>query len=197
MRAADLTQRQYRVLAYMFEHFRSKGRPPSFREICQRFGFASTGTVRTYFDAFQRKGYVKRTGKAVQLNLERVWQLFGIPIIGKVAAGKPILAEENFERALTPDDLFPKEKGVFALRIKGDSMRDAGVLDGDLVIVREQETAKPGEIVVAILGDEATVKRLVREKGREYLVPANPAYPKLPLDGWRVVGRVIQVVRKL
>ncbi len=197
MKASDLTAKQYRVLAYLFDHIKGKGRPPSFREICRKFNFASTGTARTYLEALQKKGYLKRTGKAVQLIQEKVWQLFGIPVIGRVAAGKPILAEENFERALTPDDLFPKEKGIFALKVKGDSMRDAGIIEGDLVIVREQDTAVNGEIIVAILDNEATVKRFVRERGKEYLEPANPEYSRLARDGWRIVGKVIQVVRKL
>jgi repressor LexA len=121
----------------------------------------------------------------------------GIPLLGRVAAGRPLLAEENLDGTLDiPAAVATGRAGVFALRVQGDSMRDAGILDGDSVVVRKQETARSGEIVVALVGGEATVKRL-RHAGRHaFLDPANPAYKPIPVEGEaRVVGRVIGVWR--
>jgi len=127
----------------------------------------------------------------------KVWDLFGIPLIGRVAAGRPILAQENYEGTLKPEDIYPRGDGIFALRVQGDSMRDAGILDGDWVFVRHQEDADPGQIVVAVKDDEVTLKRLIQERGKRSLEPANPAYQRVPLDGWCIEGIVIEVVRKL
>jgi repressor LexA len=196
MRIGDLTKKQYGVLSYLFEHSQEQGRAPSTREIAKHFRWASHVAAVQHIAALQRKGYVHRHDRLIELVTDKVWELFGIPLVGRVAAGLPIFAEENFEKVLTPSDVFPRGKGIFALRIKGESMKDAGILDGDIAIVRWQETALSGQLVVAQKDNEATLKRYVRAGGREYLEPSNPDYKRMQLDGWQIVGVVIQTVRK-
>ena len=199
MRFSDLTERQYRVLRFIYQHIRTYGRPPTQREIRDHFGYAHGSSAQRHLEALERKGYLTRSGRhrGLELVWSKVWKLFGIPVYGRVVAGKPALAEENIEYMLTPQDLYPEGEDIFALRVEGDSMRDDGIRAGDIVIVRKQARASPGDIVVAIKDDEATVKRYIRENGKEYLEPANPAYERLPVDGWRIVGVVIQLVRRL
>lgn len=199
MELNPLTPPQHRVLRFLFEQVRAVGRPPTLREICAHFGFASTGTARDHLKALKHKGFLSSDGSARGIDLvwDRVWQLFGIPILGRVPAGTPSLAEAEFIGALSPDDVYPTGPGLFALEVRGESMRDAGILHGDRVIVREQSTANPGEIVVAVVeGDEATIKTLTQRGKQLYLEPANPEFEPIPLNGGRIVGRVIQVVRK-
>jgi len=193
-----LTPKQHRVLRFLFEQVREAGRPPTLREICAHFGFASDRAARDHLKALEHKGYLSRTPSArgLELSWERVWQLFGIPILGRVPAGKPSLAEAEFIGALSPDDLYPSGPGLFALEVRGESMKDAGILPGDRVIIREQATATPGQIVVALIDNEATIKTLALRDGALILEPANPAFEPIPLNGGRIVGRVIQVVRK-
>jgi repressor LexA len=197
----DLTRQQYRVLRYLFEEVRRRGRPPTVREICGRFGFRSTGGARRHLEALEKKGYLSRprTGahRGLDLVWPKVWKLFGIPIVGRVPAGKPRLADAEFLGSLTPEDFYPEGEGLFALKVEGESMTGAGLLPGDVVIVREQPTAEPGEIVVALIEDEATVKRLAQRAGKLYLEPANPKYPAVELDGGRILGKVIKVLRDL
>jgi len=199
MRVADLTQRQYRVLKFIFEQVRRKGRPPTVREVCDRFGFTSTGGARRHLYALEKKGYLARTGvhRGLELVWPKVWKLFGIPIVGKVPAGTPRLADAEFLGTLTPEDFYPEGEGLFALRVQGESMVGAGILPGDVVIVREQPAADPGEIVVALIEDEATVKRLARRGRKLYLEPANPRYEAVELDGGRILGKVVKVLRDL
>ena len=195
----ELTPRQRQVLKFIFDTIRSLGRPPTLREIGSRFGIAYGGGVKVHLAALERKGYLKLTGahRGIELLQKKVWDLFGIPLIGRIAAGRPIFAQENYEGTLSPDDIYPRGDGIFALRVQGDSMRDAGILNGDWVFVRHQEDADPGQIVVALKDDEVTLKRLIQERGKRYLEPANPAYQREPLDGWRIEGIVIEVVRVL
>jgi repressor LexA len=199
MRVAELTQRQLQVLKYVFEQVRRKGRPPTVREVCDRFGFSSTGGARRHLYALEKKGYLTRSGahRGLELVWPKVWKLFGIPIVGRVPAGTPRLADAEFLGTLTPEDFYPEEEGLFALRVQGESMVGAGILPGDVVIVREQPTADPGDVVVALIEDEATVKRLARRRGKLYLEPANPRYEAVELDGGRILGKVIKVLRDL
>jgi repressor LexA len=199
MRVGDLTQRQFQVLKYVFEQVRRKGRPPTVREVCDRFGFSSTGGARRHLYALEKKGYLTRSGahRGLELVWPKVWRLFGIPIVGRVPAGTPRLADAEFLGTLTPEDFYPEEEGLFALRVQGESMVGAGILPGDVVIVREQPTADPGDVVVALIEDEATVKRLARRRGKLYLEPANPRYEAVELDGGRILGKVIKVLRDL
>ncbi len=199
MHKGDLTTRQYKVLKFISDRLWASGRPPTLREICDQFRFASPNAAKSHLVALERKGFVRLVGahRGIELVQRKFWELFGIPLIGRVAAGRPILAVENYEGTLSPDDIYPRGDGIFALRVQGDSMKDAGILHGDWVFVRQQEDADPGQIVVAVKDGEVTLKRLIQERGKRYLEPANPAYRREPLDGWRIEGVVIEVVRKL
>jgi len=189
-----LTKQQHKLLDFIREHIRSKGHPPTFREIGRSFGFRSTGTVRDHLRALERKGHLRALrGKARGLLPRDTFQ--GLPILGRVPAGGPLLAEENFEGALDLSRDFGGER-MFALKVQGDSMIEAGILEGDLVVVRAQEQAEPGQIVVARLNGEATVKKLVRRGSKLWLQPANPRYEPIAVEGETcIVGRVIGAIR--
>jgi repressor LexA len=203
-----LTRTQQRVLDYIVRAAEA-GRPPTIREIGAAFRWRSTGTVRDHLRALAAKGVVRwehgrargivpamrRTPRQQESGIRNAEP--GIPLLGRVAAGRPLLAEENLDGHLDiPGAVSAGRAGVFALRVQGDSMRDAGILDGDAVVVRKQETARAGEIVVALVDGEATVKRLRLAGRRAFLDPANPAYQPIPVGGeTRIVGRVVGVWR--
>ena len=194
----SLTAKQRKVLAFIRCGI-SEGRAPTIREIAKEMGFSSTGTVRDYLDALSRKGYLKRTG-----NLSRSIELLKykarqIPIIAKIAAGKPSLAYEDIEGYVNPDDLFLGRIGlddVFALRVKGESMIDAGILDGDIAIIKKQKRADNADIIAALLeNNEVTLKRLKQKGNTAYLEAANKNY--LPIHKeFEVIGKLITVIRK-
>jgi len=189
-----LTAQQTRLLRYIATHIRQEGRPPTLREIGAAFGFRSTGTVRDHLRALRRKQYLRvLPGKA--RGLAPVDWRRGVPVLGRVPAGGPLWAEENIEGSVDLAAEFAGD-GVFALKVQGDSMVEAGIQAGDLVVVRAQHHAEPGEIVVALVDGEATVKRLARRGGKLWLQPANPRYAPLPVQGeTRVAGKVIGVIR--
>jgi repressor LexA len=189
-----LTDRQAKLLKFIHEHIHSKGHPPTFREIGRAFRFRSTGTVRDHVRAIEAKGYLRKSaGKSRGLFPENLWR--ALPILGRVPAGGPLLADENIEGTFDLTHEFSGEK-VFALKVRGDSMEEAGIHDGDLVVVRAQEQAEPEQIVVALVEGEATVKRLARRNGKLQLQPANPRYQPIPVEaGTRVLGKVIGVIR--
>jgi repressor LexA len=197
----DLTQREKRVLQFIVERTRERGAPPTIREIGEAFRISSTNGVRYYLTALERKGYIHRNRR-----LSRGIELVGGPqaaevkVVGRVAAGQPILAEENVEDTLLLDRSVVRDGSVFALAVRGDSMVGAGILPGDRILVRQQRTADPGDIVVALLGDEATVKRFRPETGRVVLEAENPAYAPIVVDDtsenpFSLVGKVIGVLR--
>lgn len=190
-----LTPKQKEVLEFIRGRVAGGSLPPTLREIGGHFGFASTGTVRGHLNALARKGYLTLTRqKARAIELDR--RLFGIPILGRVQAGEPQLAQEDVEGYLEPYVWAGDEK-LFALRVKGDSMRDAAILEGDLVVVRRQAVAQPGEVVVALIGDEATVKRFGKKGGKAFLFPENSAYKPIPFTAEaKVLGKVVTVVRE-
>jgi repressor LexA len=189
-----LTDRQQKLLDFIRDYIRGKGHPPTFREIGRAFGFRSTGTVRDHLHALERKGHLRALhGKSRGLLPQDAFQ--GLPILGRVPAGGPLLVEENVEGTLNLSQDFGGER-VFALKVQGDSMIEAGIMEGDLVVVRAQEQAEPGQIVVAHLNGEATVKKLVRRGSKLWLQPANPRYKRIVVEGeTRIVGRVIGVIR--
>jgi repressor LexA len=189
-----LTEQQARLLDFIHEHIRRKGHPPTFREIGRAFRFRSTGTVRDHLRAIEAKGWLRKArGKSRSLFPENLWR--AVPVLGRVPAGGPLLAEENIEGTLDLSEEFRGEK-VFALKVRGDSMQEAGIHDGDLVVVRAQDHAEPEQIVVALVEGEATVKRLARRNGRLQLQPANPRYQPIPIEGdTRILGKVIGVIR--
>ena len=178
------------ILEFLREFTAENGYAPSIREIMQAVGLNSTATVHYHLSELRRSGEIMcEEGKNRTISLP---QSHGVPIIGVVTAGQPILAVENIEGYLPWDG----DKDCFALRVRGDSMIEAGIFDGDKVVVRPQATAEHGQIVVALLGDEATVKRLYRKNGEIWLMPENPAYS--PIDGTQaqILGRVRAVVRE-
>jgi repressor LexA len=188
---------------------RSKGRPPSIREIGENFAIRSTNGVRAVLEALERKGYIKRdryTSRGIELLKETLGfnfpeRLREIFWVGRVAAGTPIWAEENIEGSFLLDRDFVSGEEVFSLRVKGNSMIDAGIYDGDFVLVKKQQTADPGDVVVAQIGDEATVKKFFPEKRRIRLEPANPEYGPIVVEkdtpGFTIAGKVIGLLRRM
>lgn len=201
-----LTEKQRRILRFIVERIDEHGAPPTVREIAERFGFASPASAQGHLNALEKKGYIRRRAglaRSIEPVKERVQKLFwereGIPLVGRVAAGQPILAEENIEAFLRIEGLFPTDQELFALRVQGDSMVEAGILAGDILVVRPQPTADVGETVVAIVGDEeGTVKRLgpLEEDGVR-LEPANERYQPIVTRDVRVVGVVVGLVRRM
>ncbi len=198
----ELTDRQSKILEYIRYVTRVRNYPPSVREIGEAVGLSSSSTVHNHLNQLERRGLIKRDpskSRTVQLvqgaeEAEERRNAVSIPIVGNVAAGSPILAEQNIEDHLlvSPDHA---QEGWFALRVRGDSMVNAGILDGDLVIVRPQQDAPDGTIVVALVEEEATVKRLDRSTGRVRLVAENPHYEPIVPDRVSMVGAVRGVVR--
>ena len=197
MKKRDLTDKQRDVLKYIYISIKDNNLPPTLREIAGNFGFSSLGTVKDHLKALAKKGYIKvqeHKSRAIELVRKNI---FSIPIIGAVQAGLPTLAVEEIEDYLDLDSLVFTQDETFALRVKGDSMIEAGIFPDDLVLVRKQSVAQSGEIVVAIIGEEATVKRLKKYDDSFYLEPANPNYAPIAIDeSVNIIGKVISVVRR-
>jgi len=201
-----LTQRQRHVLEEIHKVMRETGYPPTVREIMERLGLSSTCTVQRHLEALERKGFIRRSRlKARTLEIIKADDprlvpraTVPIPLVGTVAAGQPILAVENIEEVFPlPADLVPEEP-AFCLRVKGDSMIGIGLFDGDLVVVRQQDFAEEGEVVVALVDEEATIKTFHRQDGQIRLEPANPAVQAivLPEQQVTILGRVILGLRR-
>jgi repressor LexA len=192
-----LTAKQKEVLKFIYEAIQSNHLPPTIREIAKHFDFSSTGTVRDYLKALVDKGFIKiaaNKSRAIELVREAI---FNIPILGQVRAGLPNLAVEEIEGYLNLDSLVFSEDDTFALRVKGDSMNGAGILPSDLVLVKRQNIAKAGETIVAMIGDEATVKYLQKRGKDFFLEAANPKYDPIKVDeNVSIVGKVISVIRR-
>jgi len=199
--APELTPRQAEILAFIRETILQKGYPPSIWEINDHFGFTSPGSARDHLKALERKGYltrIKGRSRGLELTESPYPDAFEVPLVGAAAAGAPFLATENVEEMLPlPRGLFAT--GDFALRVRGESMIEAGILDGDIVVVKRQESAESGDVVVALIGEEATVKRFFRDNGKVRLQPANPTMAPLILDPAEVLiqGKVVGVIRRL
>ena len=194
---AELSKMQQRIYDFLASYIQSRGYPPSVREIGEAVGLKSPSTVHFHLKHLEEAGVIEKgagKGRAIALTAPPVPE-DKVPIVGNVAAGSPILAEECIEDYLT-FDTGGRAGEYFALRVRGESMLNAGILPGDLVVVRRQETANNGEIVVAMIEDEATVKRLSRKNGRTWLLPENDAYS--PIDGTyaQILGKVAAVVRR-
>ena len=193
----QLSAMQQRIYDYIAACIREHGYPPSVREIGEAVGLKSSSTVHFHLRHLEEAGYIeKNAGKGRAISLKaRPAPRDQVPIVGDVAAGSPILAQECIEDYLT-FDTGGRGDEYFALRVRGESMLNAGILPGDLVVVRRQQTASNGEIVVAMIEDEATVKRFFREKGQVWLLPENDAYT--PIDGThaQILGKVTAVVRQ-
>ncbi|HLB61445.1 MAG TPA: transcriptional repressor LexA [Actinomycetota bacterium] len=199
----DLTARQRRILEFISKTVRHRGYPPTVREIGHAVGLTSSSSVHSQLANLERRGLLRRDPtkpRAIELAGRRAKGAV-VPLVGRIAAGAPVLAEENIEEYLTVPADFAEGADHFALRVVGDSMVGAGILDGDLVLVRRQDTAGEGDIVAALLPgpaeDEATVKRFHREDGRVLLLPENPSLEPLEMPDGRIVGKVVAVLRKL
>ena len=193
---AELSKMQQKIYAYIADCIRQQGYPPSVREIGEAVGLKSPSTVHFHLKHLEEAGVIEKgagKGRAISLTSPPVEDR--VPIVGNVAAGSPSLAEECIEDYLT-FDTGGRTGEYFALRVRGESMLGAGILPGDLVVVRRQPTANNGEIVVALLEDEATVKRFSQKNGRIWLLPENDAYS--PIDGTyaQILGKVAAVVRR-
>jgi len=201
----QLTDRQQQILEFIRREVRTKNYPPSVREIGREVGLASSSTVHSHLSALEKKGFIRRDPtkpRAIALRADDpppalMSDVVKVPIVGQVAAGQAILAEENIEDYFPLPKEFVRQDSVFMLRVRGDSMRNAGILDGDLVIVRRQSSAENGEIVVALLDNEATVKRFYREKEHIRLQPENDFYEPYLARDVAVVGKVIGVFRNV
>jgi len=196
-----LTERQAAILEFITEVMTAGKRPPSIREIAARFRIGSPTTVRDHLAALERKGYIeRRPGEKRSIALTPEYEnTLGVPLVGDVAARTPILAEENITEYLQVDQLFPRDGRHFGLRVRGDSMVDEGILDGDFVIVLRKPTFENGEVGVAVIGGECTVKRLHKDGQTVRLVPANDAYDEIAVDlaeeEFRYGGEVVGVLR--
>lgn len=195
-----LKDRTWEILGFIQRFTREKGFPPTIREIGEEFGISSTNGVRYHLGLLEKSGHLKRRSK-LSRGIEAgggVTTMTGIPILGRVAAGQPILAEQSYDGSLELAEMFGDPEGMFALRIRGDSMIEAGMLEGDYVIVRKQERAEPGQIVVALVGDEATVKYYRPRGSRIELEPANGKYQPIvvePGTPFAMLGVVKGVIR--
>lgn len=192
-----LTKKQSKVLQFIAHKIWQEKRPPTIREIAQNLKFSSTGTVRDYLRLLREKGYIrmtKRKSRGLQLLDEKLLQ---IPIIARVQAGNPLLTYEDIEGYLNLDKLiFRHDDKTFALRVKGNSMVEAGIMPEDLILVRRQSTCQNRDIIVAWVDGEITVKYFRQRKNQAYLEPANKDYTAIKVsDNFSVIGKVISVIR--
>jgi repressor LexA len=224
----ELTKRQRDVLDFIAEMIEKKGFPPTIREIGEKFEITSTNGVRAILSALTKKGYIKRKPLVSRGIVFRHWSIgirkkyikrkslvsreielltqtrpsfVAVPLLGRIAAGLPTLAVENIEGTIAVDRSFLVGGDIFSLKVVGDSMRDSGIFDGDYVLARMQPEAEKGDIVVAVIGEEATVKRYSPEKNRIKLEPANPVFQPIIVDkkspDFRIAGKVIGLLRKM
>ena len=200
-----LTPKQKEILDFIREHMQKYSAPPTIREIGKHFRISSTNGVRCHLTALENKNYIKRASyrsRGIELTekTHTPASMTVIPIIGRVAAGEPILAEENLESRIGVDSDMLAGDDLFALKVRGESMIEAGIFDGDLVFARKQNIAQKGEIVVAVIGDDATVKYFHPDNGRVRLEPANPLFRTIVVEkstpGFYIAGKVVGVFRK-
>ena len=190
-----LSDKQRQILSFIESFSEREGYPPSVREICEAVGLRSPSTVHAHLKTLTERGLLNRGANAKKRTLTLPGEATTrVPILGSVAAGSPINAEENIEGYLQLE--LPGGGEHFALRIRGESMTGAGILNGDLVVVRRQPSAEQGEIVIALLGEDATCKRLHTEQGHLWLLPENPDYQPLDGEGAVILGKVRAVVRR-
>lgn len=194
-----------RIYEYIRQEVALRGLPPTIRQIGERFDISSTNGVRYFLDRLERDGLIKRqsrTARGIEIvGREMVGGGKPVPVLGRVPAGEPTFSEEYIEDMLLLDDNIAKGEGVFAVRVKGDSMIGAGINDGDLAVVKKNPTPQNGEIVVALIEDEVTLKRFVREGGKVILRPENEAYTDIDLtslghDRISILGTVQALVRR-
>jgi repressor LexA len=202
---SDITARQQRILDFIAETVRERGYPPTVREIGEAVGLTSSSSVHAQLANLEKKGLLHKDPtkpRAMSLSTEES-KATGtvVPLIGRIAAGTPVMAAEQIEDYVSVPTDFARSGEHFALRVAGDSMIGAGILDGDMVVIRSQESATDGDIVAAVMPgpaeDEATVKRLGHDGARVMLIPENPALSPFEMLDGRIVGKVVAVLRKL
>ena len=202
MSQEKITPKQQEILEYIKETILKKGYPPAVREICEAVHLKSTSSVHSHLETLERNGYIRRDPtkpRTIEIiddcfNLARR-EVVNVPLLGTVAAGMPLLAQENIENYFPiPTEMLP-DKEVFMLRVKGDSMIEAGIFNGDLIFVEKTVTAENGEIVVALLDDSATVKRFYKENGHYRLQPENSSMEPIIVDEVQILGKVFGLFR--
>src|SRR5438105_3510250 len=201
----DLTKRQQEIFAFIKRSSAKSGYPPTVRDIGKAVGLASSSTVHAHLSNLERIGLLRRDPtkpRAIEMldraaagmrNLVRP----GLPLVGQVAAGQPVLAEENIEDYVQTPTFAGGDRGGYLLRVRGDSMKNVGILDGDVVVVEPQDVADDGDIVVALVGDEATVKRFFREADHVRLQPENDSLAPIRSQDVRVMGKVVGLMRSI
>lgn len=204
MEQGKITPKQEKILDYIKETILSKGYPPAVREICKAVNLKSTSSVHNHLETLEKNGYIRRDPakpRTIEIidecfNLTRR-EIVNVPLIGTVAAGQPLLAEENIENYFPiPAEMLPNND-TFMLNVKGESMIKAGIFDGDQIIVEKLSTAHNGEIVVALIEDSATVKRFYKENGHYRLQPENDYMEPIIVDQVEIIGKVIGLVRMM
>ncbi len=204
MKQNKISEKQYEILSFIQKTTREKGFPPSVREIAEAVGLRSPSTVHAHLKVLDREGYIKRDGHKMRairtadpVDADPSFDednLMRVPLIGRVTAGLPILAVEDIEGYVSFDASHSSGEH-FALHVQGDSMINAGIFDGDIIIVRRQPTAQQRDIVVALLGEEATVKRFMMRGGHPWLMPENPDYDPIDAEGAEILGKVVFLMR--
>ena len=207
MELGGLTKRQQEIFDFIRRYASKYGYPPTVREIGKAVGLASSSTVHAHLANLEKYGVLRRNPtkpRAMEVLIDRAKRAISaeaaIPLLGQVAAGEPLLAEENVEEYVAVPPLAGGDEGQYVLRVKGDSMRDAGILEGDFVVVRRQDSAQDGDIVVALLGDEATVKRFVKTGDEVRLQPEHPTMEPIAVTSDKplaILGKVVAVFRKI
>ena len=201
----DLTKRQQEIFDFIKKYSARYGYPPTVRDIGKAVGLASSSTVHAHLANLEKYGVLRRDPtkpRALELLGQAAKKVVpigpsGLPLVGRVAAGAPVLAEENIEEYVNVPEIAGGDAGEYVLRVHGDSMKDAGILEGDFVVVRPQDTASDGEIVVALVGEEATVKRFFKESDHIRLQPENETMDPIRVREVQILGRVVGVCRRV
>ena len=198
--------KQKKILEFVTNYMNENGYPPSIREICQGVGLSSTSTVHAHLETLKKNGFLEKAdsksrGLRVKNNIPEIVgenDIVNVPVVGKVAAGSPILATENLERTFPiPADFIGTTANTFMLKVKGESMIEIGIFDGDYIIVKQQSVATNGEIVVALINDEATVKTFYKEKDHIRLQPENSTMEPIIVKEAAILGKVVGLIRKM
>jgi repressor LexA len=202
----DLTKRQQEIFEFIKRYSARHGYPPTVRDIGKAVGLASSSTVHAHLANLEKVGLLRRDPtkpRAIELldravaGVRDIVRPPGLPLVGHVAAGQPILAEENVEEYVQTPGIVGGDDGEYLLRVRGESMKDVGIIEGDLVVVRPQDTARDGEIIVALVGEEATVKRFFRESDHIRLQPENAAMEPIRTKEVRILGKVVGLMRSM
>ena len=199
-----LTKRQQEIFDFIKSYSSQHGYPPTVRDIGKAIGLTSSSTVHAHLSNLEKLGLVRRDPtkpRALELLGQAAKKVVpgpsGLPVVGRVAAGAPVLADENIEEYVDVPEIAGGDAGEYVLRVHGDSMKDAGILEGDFVVVRPQDTATDGQIVVALVGEEATVKRFFKESDHIRLQPENETMEPIRVREVQILGRVVGVCRRV